>query len=221
MAEQGNLADLVACLLIAVLGMVAGNVVLFLAGASGGLASRLMRAIHRQSVPVDYGASMDDVVLESDLRRLERLVWDWLDCAVVESQRRIAGSVIHLVKWGDPLTIATARGCLRVGLLRKTLQFAGGRIDQQATRPQPVRKRRRQLPRNQQFRLQIHSLRTHSLRTHSLRTHSLRTHRLRTPPPANPTACEPTALRTHRLRTHRLRLHRLSDLLLRWRKTAC
>jgi len=102
---------LAALVIIGFLAVTAGGAVLFLAGAAGGFSSRLMRALRREDVPLDYGASWTTLFLSPLFGALA----GWFGIALVtfatSSEVNLLGDAFKRVDWYDPthpITLAIA-----------------------------------------------------------------------------------------------------------------
>jgi hypothetical protein len=93
---------LFALILIGFLTVAAGHSVLFLAGAAGGYTSRLMRALRREDVPLDYGASWTTLFLSPLFGALA----GWFGVAIIalaaNPPANLLGPAFQLVRWDDP-----------------------------------------------------------------------------------------------------------------------
>jgi hypothetical protein len=130
---------LISCLLIIVMGHLGGNVILFLAGAAGGLVSRLMRAIQRQDVPIDYGASWTSLFLSP----LYGAVSGWFGIALItllsNPQIGLLGRVFTFVKWCGPLTVPTMAVAFILGFSERLFSAVADALEQQAAKtPAPA-----------------------------------------------------------------------------------
>jgi len=104
---------LILCALIVIASLVfaAGHAVLCLAGAAGGFSSRLMRALRRDSLPLDYGASWTTLFLSPLFGALA----GWFGIAIIalgtQPNINLLGDAFKLVSWHTPyapITLAAA-----------------------------------------------------------------------------------------------------------------
>ena len=99
----------VALLVIAVMSIVFGHEELFLVGAAGGLMSRMARALFREDVPTDYGASWTTLFLSPLLGAIAA----WFGILLIVSLRHfgVLGEEFDRVVWppeNNALTLALA-----------------------------------------------------------------------------------------------------------------
>jgi hypothetical protein len=96
-----------AIIFIGFLASAAGGAVLFLAGAAGGFSSRLMRALRREDVPLDYGASWTTLFLSPIFGALA----GWFGIALVtfatSPDINLLGDAFRRVDWYDPTNPVT------------------------------------------------------------------------------------------------------------------
>ncbi len=88
-----------------------GHSILFLAGAAGGYSSRLMRALRRDDVPLDYGASWTTLFLSPLFGALTGWFGIALLTLVARPELNLLGPAFRLIDWNDPygpITIAVA-----------------------------------------------------------------------------------------------------------------
>lgn len=88
-----------------------GHSVLFLAGAAGGYSSRLMRALKREDVPLDYGASWTTLFLSPIFGALTGWFGIALLTLISRPELNLLGPVFRIVDWNDPygpITIGVA-----------------------------------------------------------------------------------------------------------------
>ncbi|HJX66366.1 MAG TPA: carboxypeptidase-like regulatory domain-containing protein [Polyangia bacterium] len=100
---------LVASMLIVVVGAVQGQIMLFVAGAAGGLLSRMMRAIRQPEFSTDYGASWNTLFLSPLFGAL--FAWFGVLLLVVlrVTKGEDVGPLLALVQWDHSLsTLAVA-----------------------------------------------------------------------------------------------------------------
>ncbi len=100
-------AWLLACalLLTVVLAISLGHAVYFFIGAAGGLLSRLSRALYRDDVPTDYGASWSTLFLSPAVGALAG--WSGILLADLAVRLQVLGSAIT-VTWDQPYATSTA-----------------------------------------------------------------------------------------------------------------
>lgn len=98
---------LAAAIFIGSLSLSAGGAVLFLSGAAGGFSSRLMRALRREDVPLDYGASWTTLYLSPLFGALA----GWFGIAIVtfatSPEINLLGAAFRRVDWYDPTNPVT------------------------------------------------------------------------------------------------------------------
>ena len=79
-----------------------GNSILFLAGGAGGYLSRLMRAIRRDDIPLDYGASWTTLFLSPLFGALAAWFGIALITVLARPDLQLLGEAFRLVRWDDP-----------------------------------------------------------------------------------------------------------------------
>ena len=100
---------LVASMLIALVGSVHGQIMLFVAGAAGGLLSRMMRAIRQPEFSTDYGASWNTLFLSPLFGALFAWFGVLLLVALGVTKGADVGPLLALVEWDHSLpTLAVA-----------------------------------------------------------------------------------------------------------------
>jgi hypothetical protein len=123
---------LAAVIIIAFLALAAGNAVLFLAGAAGGFLSRVMRALKREDLPLDYGASWTTLFLSPLFGALA----GWFGVAVIElatsSNVKLLGEAFNIVDWYDPLGPATLGVAFMLGFSERFFDAVVGAVDRHA-----------------------------------------------------------------------------------------
>jgi hypothetical protein len=132
---QNKAVWLVTCglLLMVGLGMALGHLALFLVGAAGGLMSRLSRALHRQDVLTDYGASWSPLFLSPVVGALAG--WSGLLLAAVLHQFGILGSLFDALKWDDSLAPLALGLAFVLGFSERAFDSLLGAIDDKIVPP--------------------------------------------------------------------------------------
>jgi hypothetical protein len=122
-----------ACLVMIVfLAAEAGHAVLFLAGAAGGFLSRLMRAIRREEMPLDYGASWTTLFLSPLLGALVA----WFGIAIISlathPSANLLGDTFGLVNWNVPDSPATLAVAFVLGFSERLFDSIVGAVERRA-----------------------------------------------------------------------------------------
>jgi hypothetical protein len=91
-----------ALLIVVFLTIAAGHAVLFLAGAAGGLLSRLARTLKREDLPLDYGASWTTLFLSPVLGALTGWFGVALISLLANDRVKLLGTTFTLVDWSNP-----------------------------------------------------------------------------------------------------------------------
>lgn len=106
---------LVGSTLIAVLGGVDGNIMLFVFGAAGGLLSRLMRAVHQPEFSVDYGASWSTLFLSPMCGALSAWFGVALITLLAHPKVGLLGGMFSLVRWEHTQPVTTMGAAFLLG----------------------------------------------------------------------------------------------------------
>jgi len=106
---------LVSSILMVAIGAVEGNIMLFVAGAAGGLLSRMMRAIRQPAFSTDYGASWNTLFLSPLFGALS--AWFGIGLITVLANPSVAalGPLFKLVQWEHPLMLSTLATAFLLG----------------------------------------------------------------------------------------------------------
>jgi hypothetical protein len=110
---------LVSSILMVVIGAVEGNIMLFVAGAAGGLLSRMMRAIRQPTFSSDYGASWNTLFLSPLFGALS--AWFGIGLITVLANPGVAalGPFFKLVQWERPLMLSTLATAFLLGFTER------------------------------------------------------------------------------------------------------
>jgi hypothetical protein len=123
-----------ALVIIGFLAAVVGNAVLFLAGAAGGYLSRVMRALRREEIPLDYGASWTTLFLSPLFGALAA----WFGIALIdllaEPDLGLLGSAFQLVRWDDALAPATLSVAFLLGFSERFFDAIVGAVERHAVK---------------------------------------------------------------------------------------
>jgi Carboxypeptidase regulatory-like domain len=128
---------LVAWILMVVLGAIEGNVILFVAGAAGGLLSRMMRSIGKPEFAIDHGASWSTLFLSPLFGALNAWFGVGLITVLASSKVQALGPLFSLVRWDHPLLLSTLSAAFVLGFSErwfKSLMKAaeGGKNDKKS-----------------------------------------------------------------------------------------
>jgi hypothetical protein len=128
---------LVAWILMVVLGATEGNVILFVAGAAGGLLSRMMRTINKPEFAIDHGASWSTLFLSPLFGALSAWFGVGLITVLASSKVQALGPLFSLVRWDHPLLLSTLSAAFVLGFSErwfKSLMEAaeGGKDDKKS-----------------------------------------------------------------------------------------
>ncbi len=111
-----------------------GRAVLFLAGASGGFVSRVMRALKRDDVPLDYGASWATLFLSP----LFGALMGWFGVALIvlaaSPTLNLLGPAFSLVSWDNPYGAVTLAIAFILGFSERFFDAIVGAVEGQADR---------------------------------------------------------------------------------------
>ena len=114
---------------IAFLSGAVGHSILFLAGAAGGYSSRLMRALKRDNVPLDYGASWTTLFLSP----LFGALTGWFGIALITLAARpelnLLGPAFRLVDWYNPFSPITIGVAFLMGFSERLFDAVAGALD--------------------------------------------------------------------------------------------
>jgi hypothetical protein len=109
-----------------------GNSVLFLAGAAGGFLSRVMRALKREDVPLDYGASWTTLFLSPIFGALA----GWFGILLIEmltsGSVNVLGDMFDIVNWYDPLSPGTLGLAFGLGFSERFFDAVVGAVERHA-----------------------------------------------------------------------------------------
>jgi hypothetical protein len=135
---QNKAVWLVTCglLLMVGLGTALGHLALFLIGAAGGLMSRLSRALHRQDVLTDYGASWSPLFLSPVVGAIAG--WSGLLIAAVLHQFGILGTLFDPLQWNADLTPLALGLAFVLGFSERAFDSLLGAIDDKLVVPPPA-----------------------------------------------------------------------------------
>ena len=89
-----------ALMVVVALTLMFGQLQLFLLGAVGGLMSRMMRSLHREDLPTDYGASWTTLFLSPLLGAIAA----WFGIAAIDmlGDMQVLGGVLGTIEWEMP-----------------------------------------------------------------------------------------------------------------------
>lgn len=129
-----------ALVIIAFLSAAVGNAVLFLAGAAGGYLGRLMRALRREDLPLDYGASWTTLFLSP----LFGALTGWFGVALIsllsEPELGLLGPAFLLVRWDDALGPATLSVAFLLGFSERFFDAIVGAVERHARKDEAGQK---------------------------------------------------------------------------------
>lgn len=130
--NKANWLILAAVVVVSFLTIAAGHAVLFLAGAAGGFLSRLMRALRRDNVPLDYGASWTTLFLSPLFGAL--IAWFGIALITLATDPRIGllGGAFSIVRWDDPYGPATLAVAFLLGFSERLFDAVVGAIERNA-----------------------------------------------------------------------------------------
>jgi hypothetical protein len=121
-----------ALILIAFLAASVGNPVLFLAGAAGGFLSRVMRALKREDVPLDYGASWTTLFLSPLFGALA----GWFGIALIKFATtdglNLLGGAFTVVNWYNPTAPAAIALAFMLGFSERFFDAIVGAVEKHA-----------------------------------------------------------------------------------------
>lgn len=142
MEWQNKASWLIFAALIAIVFLVAvaGNPALFLAGAAGGYLSRVMRALKREDVPLDYGASWTTLYLSPLFGALAGWFGLALITLVSNRQLNLLGDAFRMVRWDQPTMAITLAVAFLLGFSERFFDAVVGAVEQHAERDETARK---------------------------------------------------------------------------------
>jgi hypothetical protein len=125
---------LAAMIIITFLTLAAGKPVLFLAGAAGGFVSRLMRALRREDIPLDYGASWATLFLSPMFGAFA----GWFGIALIvlgtDSSVNLLGDAFKLISWDNPCAPATLAVAFLLGFSERFFDSVVGAVERHVDR---------------------------------------------------------------------------------------
>jgi hypothetical protein len=135
--NKASWLTLVGWILMVVLGAIEGNVILFVAGAAGGLLSRMMRTINKPEFAIDHGASWSTLFLSPLFGALSAWFGVGLITLFASSKVQALGPLFSLVRWDHPLLLSTLSAAFVLGFSErwfKSLMEAaeGGKNDKKS-----------------------------------------------------------------------------------------
>jgi hypothetical protein len=121
-----------ALLIIGFLALAAGHAILFLAGAAGGFLSRVMRALRREDIPLDYGASWTTLFLSPLFGALA----GWFGVAIItlatQPNVNLLGDAFKLVDWYTPTGPTTLAAAFLLGFSERFFDAVVGAVERHA-----------------------------------------------------------------------------------------
>jgi carboxypeptidase family protein len=123
---------LAALIIIGFLALAAGNAVLFLAGAAGGFLSRVMRALRREDLPLDYGASWTTLFLSPLFGALAAWFGIALITLATQPSVNLLGDAFRLVDWNTPTAPATLAVAFLLGFSERLFDAVVGAVERHA-----------------------------------------------------------------------------------------
>ena len=117
-----------------------GNGVLFLAGATGGYLSRLMRALRRDDVPLDYGASWTTLFLSPLFGALAAWFGIALITLLARPDLQLLGAAFRLIRWDDPAGAATLSVAFVLGFSERFFDAIVGAVEKQGKADEAARR---------------------------------------------------------------------------------
>lgn len=123
---------LVAIIIIGFTALAAGNAVIFLAGAAGGFLSRLTRALRREDLPLDYGASWTTLFLSPLFGAL--IAWFGVALITLATQDNVnlLGDAFRLVDWNTPTAPTTLAVAFLLGFSERFFDAVLGAVERRA-----------------------------------------------------------------------------------------
>jgi len=121
----------VACIIIFLVGAIGGNFEILLAGAAGGLLSRLLRVVAKQPLPLDNGASWTTFFLSPLIGALAAWFGIALMLLLANPEVRLLGGVFQIVQWVGPLTIYTIAIAFSLGFSERLFSSLVDVLDNQ------------------------------------------------------------------------------------------
>ena len=123
---------LAALIIIGFLAVAVGHAVLFLAGAAGGFLSRVMRALRREDLPLDYGASWTTLFLSPVFGALAA----WFGVAIITMATlpkvNLLGDAFKLVDWDTPTGPVTLAAAFLLGFSERFFDAVVGAVERHA-----------------------------------------------------------------------------------------
>jgi hypothetical protein len=120
---------LAAIVIIGFLSFRAGHAILFLAGAAGGFLSRVMRALRREDLPLDYGASWTTLFLSPLFGALAA----WFGVAIItlatQPNVKLLGDAFDVVEWDTPHAAATLAVAFILGFSERFFDAVVGAVE--------------------------------------------------------------------------------------------
>jgi hypothetical protein len=123
---------LAAILIIILMTAACGHAIFFLAGGAGGYLSRLMRALRREDVPLDYGASWTTLFLSPIFGALAA----WFGIAMItlaaDPALNLLGTAFKVVRWDDPSGPVTLAAAFLLGFSERWFDAVVGVLEKSA-----------------------------------------------------------------------------------------
>jgi len=123
---------LTACILIILAEILGGHIFLFVAGAAGGLLSRLARSLESQNTPSDYGASWTTLFLSPLTGALSAWFGVALITLLTQPKIGVLGHVFDLVQWNTPTNVPTAAVAVVLGFAERWFGSLADAVQKQA-----------------------------------------------------------------------------------------
>jgi hypothetical protein len=121
-----------ALLIIGFLAVAAGHTTYFLAGGAGGFLSRVMRALKREDVALDYGASWTTLFLSPLFGALA----GWFGVAIItlatQPNVNLLGDAFKMVDWNMPIGPITLSVAFMLGFSERFFDAVVGAVDRHA-----------------------------------------------------------------------------------------
>lgn len=125
---------LAAAMIIGALAISVGNAVLFVAGGAGGFLSRLARAMNRDTVPLDYGASWTTLFLSPFFGALVGWFGVALITVAVQPNINLLGDAFRVVDWYTPMAPATLAIAFLLGFSERFFDAVIGAVEGHAAK---------------------------------------------------------------------------------------
>ena len=123
---------LASLIVIGFLAFAAGHAILFLAGGAGGFLSRVARALKREDVPLDYGASWTTLFLSPLFGALA----GWFGVALItlatQPQIELLGAAFRTVNWNMPTGPFAIAVAFLLGFSERFFDAVAGALERQA-----------------------------------------------------------------------------------------